>query len=679
MSSDRKTIPPTSIGNLDRLVSPDDIEVLFQLLLKRPVNDEAYKGNVVAHGTTLRQFVEQIRGSEELAARVKHEIEVEHKWELGHAARRTPVTYRVPEDLQVTPLAVHRILLLGSCLMEQWLHDIQSFDPALAADFYLVGGNLPQAPLRPIDEYDFQVVQLPLRFVLPDASFARLSQSDLQGHEALFDQACGAVDRLLESTMRWNRQHGLLSFVFSFMVPQQNMVGRLMPRYDLRNPVFFVEKLNESLANALGAYPNAYFFDFNEIAGTFGRRFVHEEMISLLNHGGQLSDFDFEHDRNRLEPSFRATELYERKFPEVAIASWHELTALYRTTRQMDLVKLVVIDLDDTLWRGVIGETDVNELGTSEGWPKAFWETLTLLKRRGVLLAIISKNDEARVEAAWPDILGHHLALEDFAIRRINWRSKAVNMAEVLAAVNVLPGNVVFIDDNPVQREEIREAFPGIRVLGGTPIVWRHILLWAAETQVAGISAESGARTQMVQAQQQREADRRVLSRDEFLASLRIRMRYFDIDDVRHPRFARALELLNKTNQFNTTGARWTLEACAGAFEAATRFRAFEVADRYTDYGLVGLLVIDATAIQQFVMSCRVIGLDAELAAVNLVIEEFRDRGIATIRGALVETDRNLPCRDLYARSGFVLTGAAWQRGTTGDLVQVPHVERVPA
>jgi FkbH-like protein len=335
---------------------------------------------------------------------------------------------------------------------------------------------------------------------------------------------------------------------------------------------------------------------------------------------------------------------------------------------------MVVIDLDDTLWRGVVAELEPDEMPTSEGWPKGFWEALAFLKRRGLLLAIISKNEEARVLEVWDQILGSQLMLDDFAIRRINWRTKAENMAEILAQVNLLPRNVVYIDDNPGQRSEIKAAFPDIRVLGGNPFIWRHILLWSAETQLPAITAEAAARTEMVRAQVIREEQRQSQSPKEFLASLNVRINLFHVENVFHIRFARVLELVNKTNQFNTTGRRWTREECIAAFAAGTRFYAFDVADRYTEYGLVGVLVVDATGIRQFVMSCRIMGLEAEIAAVAQIVEVFRTRGAATIVGAMVETDRNLPCRDVYARCGFEPATGGWQRQTAPPLPIPAHI-----
>ena len=175
------------------------------------------------------------------------------------------------------------------------------------------------------------------------------------------------------------------------------------------------------------------------------------------------------------------------------------------------------------------------------------------------MLAIISKAEESVTLAAWDRIVGRDLRPEDFAARRINWNPKSQSLAEIMAEVNVLPGNVLYIDDNPVEREAIRAAFPEVRVLGGTPLAWRRVLLWAAETQRAEVTAESARRTEMVQAQIQREQQRQAVRQEDFLPSLKLRMKLFRIGDVAHPGFARALELINKTNQFNTTGKRWTL------------------------------------------------------------------------------------------------------------------------
>jgi len=198
----------------------------------------------------------------------------------------------------------------------------------------------------------------------------------------------------------------------------------------------------------------------------------------------------------------------------------------------------------------------------------------------------------------------------------------------------------------------VTAAFPAIRAFGPNPYVWRRILLWSAETQVATITAESAQRTEMVRAQVERETQRKRLSREDFLASLSLQAVLFAIDDLDHPRFPRVFELLNKTNQFNTTGRRWARPECAALFAAGGKFFAFEVEDKFTSYGLVGVIAVRAETIDQFVMSCRVAGMDVEIAALCEIIRLAQGDG-ESIEARMVETPLNLLCRDLYKRCGF--------------------------
>ena len=653
---------------LDAPVTDADVDRLFRIVLRRPVGDAEFARRVAASGATVGDYLEQLRNCAEFRALMHDGTRV------ALDGRRDPLYFRVPQDLVVREPGIGRVLMVGSCLLEIWLARLAASDVVCTADLYMVAAPLPQMPAYPIAAYDFQLVQLPLRAVVPDAAFTRLGQLDLAGHEALFADALERMRRLFDDAMRWNRDHRLLTFVVPFLQPVQNMVGRLMPRFDLRNPVHFVEKLNEALAQEMERYEQAYYVDFNEVIATFGRRLISEDVIAQFNHGAFVGDFDHAHDSGRIELYRPPSERFEMRVQPAMVAAWHELVAMYRTVRRVDAVKLVVVDLDDTLWRGTIAETAPGDMPTSEGWPVGLWEALAVLKRRGVLLGIISSNEEARVREVWPHILHGRLQLEDFAVHRIDWRGKAERMAEILADTALLPEHVVFIDDNPVQRAEVAAAFPAMRVLGGEPYAWRHILLWSAETQVAQFTEEAAARTQMVQAQVRREATRQTQPRGAFLASLDLRMTMARIDAAGGGRFARALELINKTNQFNTTGERWTEAACGEAMRGGLRLHAFEAADRHTGYGLVGVLLVDGAGIRQMVMSCRVMGLELEVAAIGRIIRAFQGRGQAVIQARFVETERNLPCRDLFARCGFTATAGGWERATSIPLPKPRHI-----
>ena len=585
--------------------------------------------------------------------------------------------YRCPSDLAVTPMPVRRLMVIGQCLMAGWSDVLKQLVPGAECDYYMFNNaqQLPENLPHPAAEYDFQLVQIPLRSIVPDETYFRLSYGDTAAYETLFNESRARLNRFLASAMRWNKDHGLLTFVANFILPQQNPMGRLLPRYDLRNFVHFVERLNETLAKQLSRYSNAYFFDFDQIVSSHGRKYVQDDAVWPLNHNAALSDYDFEKDRDRLEAPIKASEVYALKTHGYVQLGWTELLTMYRTIRQIDMVKLVVVDVDDTLWRGVAAEQTEHSGEAIEGWPLGVAEALGHLKRRGILLAVVSKNDETIVTSIWERLFGNRLKLDDFAIRKINWRSKAENVEEILQETNLLPRSVVFIDDNPVERASIEAAFPDIRVLGSNPLVWRRILLWSAETQLPEITAESTARTEMVRAQLEREAQRKPLSQQEFLATLNLEVGLSEIDGVEHQNFPRALELINKSNQYNTTGQRWTKAECVGAFARKTRLFVFDARDRFTRYGIVGVVIVDEQRIVQFVMSCRVVGLDVEIAALAALAPIIREAtGAEMITGDLKETALNLLARDLWQRCGFRYDNGAWVRPLLPALARPSHI-----
>jgi FkbH-like protein len=585
--------------------------------------------------------------------------------------------YRCPTDLAIVATPLKRVMVIGSCLSASWPAVLEGRHDGCTAEHFLINhrATLPADMPGAAAEYDFHLIQLPLRQLLNEHTYFGLPFSDAAAFERLFDAVCGRLTDMLHDLMRWNRAHGVLTFVCNFLVPQQNPIGRLLPRYDLRNFVYLIEKLNEALGRELQQYENAYLFDFDQIVGTYGRRYVQDDAVWTLSHGSGLTDTGFEQDTSRLEPLERISRYYPLSTHKIVQHACAELVAMYRTIRQDDMVKLVLVDLDDTLWRGVAAEEAEASSLWREGWPVGFVEALMFLKQRGVLLGIVSKNDEDRVRAMWQRIYGDLIQLEEFAVRKINWRPKADNIEAILRDVNLLPKSVVFIDDNPVERAAVKAAFPDIRVLGPNPYLWRRILLWAPETQVAAITAESAARTEMVQKQVERETQRKKLGREDFLASLEVRASLGEIASTNDARFARALELINKTNQFNTTGKRWTQQELAALFRDGGRCFVLDVTDRFTRYGIVGVLLVEGNEIAQFVMSCRVVGMDVEIAAVAGVLQAMAERGMRDIRASLVHTSANLLCRDLWERCGFLAAGAEqYQRSADPPLAPPAHI-----
>ena len=605
--------------------------------------------------------------------------------ESNHAPRPTGVSpdffaqhngsrYRTPVDLQVTPDSGRRFLVVGGCLAQPFADIAAMIHPEFKGDFILLNNfdALPEIPPAQAAQYDFQIIHIPLRSILGNAYFQL--PDDAARHEEFLQQTQDYLARYLANVVRLNTEHKLLTFVLGFMVPQQNPLGRFQPRYDVRNLLHFVERLNLFLAAEVAKLQNAHFVDVDSVSSSIGKKNVQDDMVWSFTHGTTLSDGDHDHDLNRIQPPAAMQQHYSARWLEFFEALLHEIFAMHRTLRQADAVKLVAVDLDDTLWRGVAAE---GTLGAIEGWPMGFMETLIILKKRGLLLAIVSKNDEQFIRAKWNDIVQGQISLSDFAVVKINFRSKAENLAEILQEVNLRPQNAVMIDDNPVERAAIQAGVPGVRVLGSQLYYLKRILLWSAETQSCVITPESVRKTEMVQAQLQRESVRKKLSHAEFLQTLQLRVTLSVLRDTKNVHVSRALELFNKTNQFNTTGTRYTLAQFHERFAAGCELYVVQAEDRFTQYGLIGAAWVDHNCLEHVVMSCRALGLGIEDTLLACLTKRLAGENVTQLFGLLQPTEANLACRPFYSRNGFLQWAenpVIWSRPLAVPLVIPPHV-----
>ncbi len=593
------------------------------------------------------------------------------------APNRVPAhLFTTPPDLEATPHTPGRALAIGSCFLENLLGSLGEEDTPTPMDFILANGaeDFPEAPPRDIGAYDFQVVQVPLRFVLNDDMFTYLDHDDVAAHEAAFARACANLARQLASKLTWNTRHGILTFVFNFMQPQHTAMGRFFPRYSLTNPAFFVQRLNQELERLLATYQRAYLVDLDGLAASFGRRYVQDDTFTALNHNASFSQHQTW--ENRIEESGCLGDFYEHEPGEnFRHAILQELRAMMRIVRQQDSVKLVVLDLDDTLWNGVSGDTADIGPHMAEGWPLGIIEALAYVRKRGIVLAICSKNDEARITSIWHSIFHNRLKLEDFAAIRINWQPKPHNMQDIITGMNLLPCNVLFIDDNPAERAAMRAAFPDMRIIGDNIFHTRRILLQAAEMQTAFVTPESSRRTQMIRAQFERDGARAAVSPEDFARDQQTTIRLATIASPIHPRFNRAFELLNKTNQFNTSGKRWKMEDICTFFGNGGSFTVFDVEDRFTPYGLVGVVLVQNGRIVQWTMSCRVIGMRVEAAVMSALVARLRAAGVTSIHARLIKNAVNHPCHALFANSGFTQINGEWMLPADQDPPVPPQIE----
>jgi FkbH-like protein len=242
------------------------------------------------------------------------------------------------------------------------------------------------------------------------------------------------------------------------------------------------------------------------------------------------------------------------------------------------------------------------------------------------------------------------LTLDDFVTHRINWNDKVDNIRSIAEELGFAPETFLFIDDNPVERERVRQRLPEVEVWGEDLFGLRRALLDDPRLQVARVTEESAKRTELVKAQ----LDRQRLQADSvdektYLASLQIRTRIERA--ATDAKFDRIEELFRRTTQFNATGRPFAvpeLQRLAAAPEA--QIFSLHVSDRFADHGLVGAAVLEGNEITGLVMSCRVLGMRIEHEFVQHILDAS---GARQVTARIVPTSRNIPVRNIYRDNGF--------------------------
>jgi len=330
------------------------------------------------------------------------------------------------------------------------------------------------------------------------------------------------------------------------------------------------------------------------------------------------------------------------------------------------LAKVLVCDLDNTLWGGVIGEDGLEGIllgDNEETCPYLRTQRAILdLYDRGIILAICSKNNPDDALQALERHERMLLRPHHFAAMRMNWNDKPANLAEIAAEISVGRDTLVFLDDNPVEREHVMQHAPEVRVLDLPDDVQRFadVVRRFPLFERLRLTAEDRERGAMYAQQRCRdELQRSATSVEDYYRSLRMRMQ---IRTVVPETLARASQLTQKTNQFNMTTRRYT-EAEIAAFAAAASHRVWtvQVADRFGDNGIVGLLIVEAGPeewrIDTLLMSCRVIGRTVETAMLAWLAAQARAAGASRLVGDFIPTKKNAPAADTFAGHGFAPGG----------------------
>jgi len=324
--------------------------------------------------------------------------------------------------------------------------------------------------------------------------------------------------------------------------------------------------------------------------------------------------------------------------------------------------KVLAVDLDNTLWGGVLGEDGVDGLKLGVEYPGAlyrgFQRAVLDLHQRGILLAVCSKNNHDEAMAALQNHPGMLLRPEHFAAFRINWQDKAQNLREIAEELNVGIDSIAFFDDNPVERELVRSEAPEVKVIPVPSHVqgYTQALRDCPFFERLTLSSEDQVKTKQYHEQRKRsDLAQTSGSLEDFFRSLEQEV---VIANVTPDSIARVAQLTQKTNQYNVTTRRYTEQQIA-EFVSRPDCGVYSVGvkDRFGDNGIVGVLITrtedDVCEIDTFLLSCRVIGRTIETAMLGFLTDAGKARGASLLQGWFIPTKKNAPVKDLYESHKF--------------------------
>ena len=349
--------------------------------------------------------------------------------------------------------------------------------------------------------------------------------------------------------------------------------------------------------------------------------------------------------------------------------------------------KALVMDLDNTLWGGIIGEDGLQGIKLGADYPGAAFLALQRvildLSQRGIILAICSKNNP---DDAF-EVLREHPAMllrpERIAAYRINWKDKVENLREIAAELNIGTDALAFLDDNPVERERVRNEMPEILVidLPADPMGYAAALQECPVFERLTLSSEDRDRGRyFVDERQRRELQQSATSLEDFYRSLQMEA---EIAEVNAGTLSRVAQLTQKTSQFNLTTRRYSEQQISSLAQDPTwQIYSLRVRDRFGDSGLVGVAMAhrenDAVEIDNFLLSCRVIGRTVETALLAHLVQSAVKRGARVLRGSYIPTKKNPPAKDFYPCHGFRLVEerggmTAWKFDLEHDTINYPE------
>ncbi|MBF0359146.1 MAG: HAD-IIIC family phosphatase [Magnetococcales bacterium] len=420
-----------------------------------------------------------------------------------------------------------------------------------------------------------------------------------------------------------------------------------------------ITKANAALDVLIKELDNLYGFDMAEAARLYVDGPIHDPRLWFLG---------------RIPYSQGFTTYLAQRFSGLI------LSATERTAR------LLVVDLDNTMWGGILGEDGLEGIQLGGDHPGNaflyFQQVLKKLMDRGIAIAIASKNDEDLAMQAintHPEMV---IKADQLAAWRINWNEKWRNVTEIAEEVGLGLENIMFIDDNPVERQHMRINLPGVKVveLPDDPALYAQTLLAEPYLECLKLTQEDSKRARRYVAKRRIEESQKSFSTPEaFFSSLDIRLHVANLNKLN---MARGSQLIQKTNQFNTTSRRYSSTEMLEITKQGNAVFVIGLEDRFSDFENIGLAVVrwnhpknGMALIDLFLLSCRVLGRGIETGFLAWLAKEAKNRGMALLSGEIVHSKRNTPVRELFNNHGFKLDTEenTWVLDLNTNLDKIPE------
>jgi FkbH-like protein len=419
-----------------------------------------------------------------------------------------------------------------------------------------------------------------------------------------------------------------------------------------------IKNLNLQLMQEIQQIDNVYLYDFNQFVHFHGEKNIIDRHKVLLG--------DIKISLNYI--------------PQLATDLMGYVIGLSGLSK-----KCIVLDLDNTLWGGIIGEDGFNNIQLGPQSPGnayvEFQKYLLALNQRGIILAINSKNnpdDAIKVIREHPYMI---LREENFACIKTNWNDKVSNMKEISSELNIGLDSFVFFDDDPMNREFVKMALPQVKTvdLPKDPVQYTTMLCNLNDFNVLTITSEDSKRSKMYAEQQKRiEFQSNVSNLNDFLKQLKIKITIKNGNEFTIPRIS---QLTLKTNQFNLSTRRYQEnEILKFVMDDRYIVRYTQVEDKFGDNGITGVYIVrkdnqEEWIIDTFLLSCRVMGREVEKEIMADIIQQAKKEGILKLKSQYIETTKNIPCKNFLKDCGFKKEGNNWFFNLDNSFKNIDFIE----